>query len=261
MAPIKVTIWNEYRHEKKHPTVQRVYPNGIHAPIQEYLEKEGFQVRVGKLDDKDQGLPQKVLDDTDVLIWWGHTAHGEVKDALVDRIQARILAGMGLIVLHSAHMSKIFMRMMGTSCGLVWREVHEMEKLWVVNPYHPISAGLDAVIELEHEEMYGECFDVPPPEEIVFISWFEGGEVFRSGCTWHRGRGKIFYFRPGHEVYPTYHNKDILHVIANAVRWAKFEGNTDAAGIGRAQNQPFHLAPISEKKYDAAPMEHPKENM
>ncbi len=261
MSPINVTIWNEFRHEKEHKTVQKVYPKGIHAPIKEYLEKEGCQVRVGTLDDKDQGLPQKVLDDTDVLIWWGHMAHKEVKDELVDRIQARILAGMGLIVLHSGHESKIFRRMMGTSCGLVWREDHEMENLWVVNPYHPISAGLEPVIVLDHEEMYGECFDVPPPEEIVFISWFEGGEVFRSGCTWHRGRGKIFYFRPGHEMYPTYHDKDILHVIANAVRWAKFDGNTETRGIGKTQSQPFHIAPISEKKYDAEPMEHPKENM
>ncbi len=136
-------------------------------------------------------------------------------------MQQRVLNGMGLIVLHSGHFSKIFKTLMGTSCDLKWREADEKERLWVVAPSHPIVEGIGEYIELEKEEMYGEHFDIPVPEELIFTSWFEGGEVFRSGCAYTRGSGKVFYFRPGHETYPTYHNKNIQRVIINAVRWAK----------------------------------------
>ena len=158
--------------------------------------------------------------ETDVLIWWGHKAHEEVRDETVNRVQARVLHGMGLVVLHSGHHSKIFKRLMGTSCNLIWRVADEVERIWVVAPSHPIATGLDRYIELDREEMYGEFFDVPPPEELVFLSWFPGGEVFRSGCCYTRGSGKIFYFRPGHESYPTFYNADVRKVIANAVHWA-----------------------------------------
>ena len=161
-----------------------------------------------------------MLAETDVLTWWGHMAHGAVSDAVVDRVHARVLAGMGLIVLHSGHLSKIFVKLMGTSCQLRWREASDNERLWVVDPSHPIAEGLGLYIDLEHEEMYGEHFDIPAPEALVFVSWFKGGEVFRSGCCYSRGRGKIFYFRPGHESFPTYFNADVRHVIANAARWA-----------------------------------------
>lgn len=226
---INVTIWNEGRHEQKHEAVQKVYPKGMHGAIAEHLNKSpDLKARVALLDDDaEHGLSQEVLDKTDVLTWWGHMAHKDVKDEIVDRVQKRVLDGMGLIVLHSGHYSKIFKRMMGTTGNLRWREVHEVERLWVVNPYHPISAGIETSFELR-EEMYGEYFDIPEPDELVFISWFEGGDVFRSGCTWHRGKGKIFYFRPGHETYPTYHNANVLRVIENAVRWAKFAGSSTA---------------------------------
>ena len=147
-----------------------------------------------------------------------------VLDATVDRVQARILAGMGLVVLHSGHFSKIFRRMMGTTCNLKWREIGEKERLWVVDPAHPIAEGLSEYFELPHTEMYGEHFDIPQPDQLVFISWFEGGEVFRSGCCWHRGMGKIFYFRPGHETFPIYHNETVLRVIYNGIRWAAPSG-------------------------------------
>jgi trehalose utilization protein len=226
--PLRVTVWNENRHEQQgdHPA-SRVYPHGIHGAIAEYLrEQPGLEVRTATLDEPDQGLPAAVLDNTDVLTWWGHAAHQDVSDALVDRIQARVLAGMGLIVLHSAHFSKIFKRLMGTSCELQWREANDHERIWVVEPGHPIAAGLPPYIELEHEEMYGERFDIPAPETLVLLSWFSGGEVFRSGCCYTRGLGKIFYFRPGHESFPTYYDPRVRQVIGNAVRWAAPAGGT-----------------------------------
>lgn len=219
-AQVRITVWNEYRHEQKNPKVAAVYPEGIHAAIAAPLREQGFEVRTATLDEPEHGLKEEVLGATDVLVWWGHMAHNDVRDEIVDRVQKRVLEGMGLVVLHSGHFSKIFKRLMGTSCDLKWREGDDRELLWVVAPEHPIAAGLDQVITIEHEEMYGEHFDVPPPETLVFISWFSGGEVFRSGCCYTRGAGKIFYFRPGHETLPTYHHPDVQRVIANAARWA-----------------------------------------
>ena len=239
MSEIKVTIWNEFVHEKKHEEVAKVYPDGIHEVIAEYMRTQpGFTVRTAWLAQPEHGLTQEVLDDTDVLLWWGHMAHDQVADEIVDRVQKRVLDGMGLIVMHSGHFSKIFRRMMGTSCGLTWREAGEKERLWVVNPNHQITQGLGQYIELEHTEMYGEVFDIPEPDELLFVSWFQGGEVFRSGACWHRGRGKIFYFRPGHETFPIFYNEEIRKVLGNAVRWAKFEGNTESVGINVCPNVP-----------------------
>ncbi|OLS40559.1 ThuA domain-containing protein [Bacillus sp. MRMR6] len=218
---VKVTVWNENRHEQKNPVVRDIYPSGIHGAIASFLKAEGIEAGTATLDQPEHGLTDEVLAGTDVLIWWGHLAHGEVKDEIVQKVQQRVLDGMGLIVLHSGHFSKIFKALMGTSCDLKWREADEKERLWVVSPSHPITEGISEYIELEKEEMYGEHFDIPQPDELIFTSWFEGGEVFRSGCTYTRGNGKVFYFRPGHETYPTYHNKEIQRVIINAVNWAK----------------------------------------
>lgn len=218
---IRVTVWNEFRHEKKNEKVAQIYPEGIHGAIARYLRTQSdLNVRTATLDETDHGLTDEVLAATDVLTWWGHGAHKEVRDDVVDKVHARVMEGMGLICLHSAHFSKIFRRLMGTTCNLKWREAGERERIWVIDLAHPIAEGLGEYFEIPHAEMYGEPFDIPQPDELVFVSWFQGGEVFRSGCCFHRGRGKVFYFRPGHETHPIFHQAEVLKVMANAVRWA-----------------------------------------
>ncbi|WP_299093851.1 ThuA domain-containing protein [uncultured Metabacillus sp.] len=217
----KVTVWNENRHEQKNQVVREIYPAGIHGAIAEFLQADNYEVKTATLDEPEHGLTEEVLNHTDVLVWWGHLAHHEVSDEIVERVQQRVLDGMGLIVLHSGHFSKIFKRLMGTSCDLKWREADDKERIWVVDPSHPIAEGIGEYIEIEKEEMYGEHFDIPAPDELIFTSWFEGGEIFRSGCVFKRGNGKIFYFRPGHETYPTYHNEQVQQVIKNAVKYVK----------------------------------------
>ncbi len=230
---INVTIWNEFRHEVEDAEVARIYPGGIHAAIAEgFGQHPEISVRTATLDQVDHGLDDEVLRTTDVLIWWGHRAHQEVSDETVDRVQARVLEGMGLVVLHSGHHSKIFKRLMGTTCNLKWRESTDKERIWVVSPSHPIVTGIPEYFEIEREEMYGEHFDIPDPDELVMISWFTGGEVFRSGCCYHRGQGKIFYFRPGHETYPTYFNETVRKVIANAVHWTAPDANRPSPEYG-----------------------------
>lgn len=224
----RVTVWNEARHEKSNPDIARLYPAGIHGAIAKGLRDGGFtSVQTATLDQEEHGLTADVLAQTDVLFWWGHMAHDDVRDEIVERVHQRVLEGMGLVVLHSGHYSKIFKRLMGTTCELRWREIGEKERLWIVNPAHPIAAGMKPYFEIAHEEMYGEHFDVPAPDELVFISWFQGGEVFRSGCCYYRGKGKIFYFRPGHETYPTYYEAEVLHVLRNAALWASPTGGPE----------------------------------
>ena len=219
---IRVTVWNEYLHELEDSAVGEIYPKGIHGAIGEFLGTEAdMQIRLAALRDAEHGLTVEVLQHTDVLIWWGHRAHHEVEDAIVDRVHQRVLEGMGLIILHSGHFSKIFRRLMGTSCCLRWREAGEKQRLWVIEPGHPIAEGLAPYFEIPHTEMYGERFDIPEPDTLVFVSWYTGGEVFRSGCCYNRGHGKVFYFAPGHETYPIYYQKEVQQVITNAVRWAQ----------------------------------------
>ena len=217
----RVTVWSEFRQEHTDPPVAAIYPDGMHVAIADGLRAaSGFEVRTGTLDEPSQGLPPDVLDTTDVLTWWGHVAHDDVSDEVLDRVHARVLGGMGLVVLHSGHFSRIFKRLMGTTCDLKWREDGRRERLWVVDPSHPIAEGLGESFVLPEEEMYGEHFDIPAPDELVLVSWFEGGEVFRSGATWRRGRGRVVYLRPGHETHPTYFDPNIRRLIANACGWA-----------------------------------------
>ncbi len=219
--PIRTLVWGENVHEQKNKIVADNYPEGMHNQIAKLLASDSNIVtKTTTLQEPEHGCTVEALAETDVLIWWGHAAHGQVEDEIVERIAKRVWEGMGLIVLHSGHFSKIFKRLMGSPCALHWREAGERERLWVTNPGHPIAKGLPAYFELEMEEMYGEPFSVPEPLETVFVSWFQGGEVFRSGLTYRRGAGNVFYFRPGHETYPTYHDDTVGLVLRNAVNWA-----------------------------------------
>ena len=217
---IRVTIWNEFRHEKKRADVKAVYPDGIHMALAKGLAADDLQIRTATLDDPEQGLSDEVLDSTDVLMWWGHAAHNEVTDENVKRIVARVQCGMGLVVLHSGHYSKLFKAICGTSCSLKWREAGERERLWCIEPFHPIAQGVPETFVVPQTEMYGERFDIPGDAKVIFMSWYEGGEVFRSGITLERGYGKIFYFSPGHESFPIYYQPEVLKVIGNGIRWA-----------------------------------------
>ena len=218
---MNILIWNENRHEKLNEKVAEIYPEGIHGQLKSFIEEEDVVVETATLDEENHGITKEKLANTDVLLGWGHLAHHEVSDEVVELIHERVLEGMGLVVLHSGHFSKIFKKLMGTTCDLKWREVGEKERMWVVQPSHPIVEGIGEYIEIEEEEMYGEHFDIPAPDELVLVSWFEGGEVFRSGCVYYRGQGKIFYFRPGHETFPTYYHEDVQKVIKNAGIWAR----------------------------------------
>lgn len=222
---VQVTVWNEFRSETKHERGRELYPDGIHAELAGLLEEAGHDVRTATLEEPEHGLTDDVLETTDVMLWWGHEAHDEVDDEIVEKVRQRVLDGMGLLVLHSAHCSKIFKALMGTTGTLKWRDTRltdgERERVWIVESGHPIVEGLDEeYIDIPQAEMYGERFDIPAPDTLVTISWFEGGEVFRSGCCYQRGKGRVFYFRPGHETYPVYKQDDIRTVLANAVEWA-----------------------------------------
>ena len=245
---INAVVWGENVHEQSNADVRSLYPDGMHTLIASALNThEGISATTATLQDPEHGLQQAVLDQTDVLLWWGHAAHGDVSEEVVSRVQQRVWEGMGLVALHSAHFSKIFKRLMGTPCSLTWREAGEKERIWVINPSHPIAAGLEPFFELPHSEMYGEPFVVPEPLETVFTSWFEGGEVFRSGMTWQRGAGRVFYFGPGHETYPIYHDTNVQMVLSNAVRWAA-SAEPARKGIEQAPNRPLSdaLEPIEQ---------------
>jgi trehalose utilization protein len=244
---VRITIWNEFIHEKSDRTVAEVYPDGLHRTIADGLTEHlgaSAHIRTATLDMAEHGLSEAVLDETDVLLWWGHAAHDRVDDRIVERVQQRVLGGMGLVALHSAHGSKIFRRLMGTSCMLRWREAGERERLWIVDPSHPIVHGIEGeFFELPRVEMYGEFFDIPAPDELILVSWFEGGEVFRSLCTFRRGAGKIVYFRPGHETYPIYYDRNVRSILAGAAVWA---GAAGAAYVGTGRNIADPLSPIAD---------------
>ncbi len=242
---IKVTIYNEYVQENMDVMPDEQFPANVPDHIRQMFRENAYKIKelhngaihntlrdllledneievrhIATLDMYDCGLTKDVLDDTDVLVWWAHVAHDRVPDEIAERVRDYVLRGMGFIALHSAHPSKPMQKILGTSGRLQWRE-NDFCRVWNVNPTHPIAQGLPQYFELETEEMYGEFFDIPKPDDLVFISWFAGGEVFRSGCTWNRGLGKVFYFQPGHETNPSYYNPCVRQIIRNAVKWAK----------------------------------------
>lgn len=239
---IRAVVWNENVHETTNAGVAKLYPDGIHGAIAAALNTAGgITATTATLQEPEHGLTAARLAETDVLLWWGHAAHGDVSDEVVERVAEAVWGGMGLILLHSAHFAKIFKRLMGSPCNLTWREAGERERLWVTSRNHPIAAGIGDFFELENEEMYGEPFGVPEPLETVFVSWFQGGEVFRSGLTYKRGAGNVFYFRPGHETYPTYHDANVQRVLCNAVKWA-YNPAARIADVNDAPNVPVETA-------------------
>ena len=240
----RIAIWNEWRHERTRPEIAAIYPEGIHGAVARGIAAPDFEIATATLDEPEQGLPDTLLEAIDVLFWWGHLAHEEVRDSLVDRVQRRVLDGMGLVVMHSGHHSRIFRRLMGTSCNLTWREFEggERERVWTIAPSHPIAEGIGGHIEIPHSEMYGEPFDIPQPDKVIFLSWFQGGEVFRSGCCYYRGRGRVFYFSPGHESFPIYHHPQVHRVLANAARWAT--PGHDSGARFENRERPMPLEPL-----------------
>ena len=217
---IRVLVWNEFQHEKTQEAVKKIYPDGMHTVIKEFLEcEEDITVKTATLDDENCGITDEILAQTDVLLWWGHCYHDKVPDEVASAVQRAVLKGMGFIPLHSAHHSKPFKLLMGTTCNLSWREDGDFERIWILDHSHPITTDLGRYIYLEHEETYAEPFGIPEPDKLLMIGSYEGGEVFRSGCVYRRGNGRIFYFQPGHESFPTYYNKDVQKVLVNAVRW------------------------------------------
>ncbi len=245
---MKITVWNEFRHERENDDIRALYPNGMHACIADFLKKAGNEVTLAALDDPECGLSENILNETDVLFWWGHLHHMDVPDEIVQKVYERVMNGMGLVCLHSAHNSKIFKKLVGTNAGkLKWRESDDREILWNVAPGHPITRGIGDRIDIEHEETYGEHFMIPTPDELIFISWFSGGEVFRSGCVFNRGLGKIFYFRPGHEAVPTYYHPDVQRVLINAAEYVcpkKLEKNLTYGHIQRSLDTTDNCIPF-----------------
>lgn len=245
---IKVIVWGENVHEQNDEKVQNIYPDGMHNCIADGLNiDDDIDAKTVTLQEPEHGLSTELLNNTDVLIWWGHIAHDKVNDKIVDRVHARVLEGMGIIILHSAHYSKIFRKLLGTTCSLRWREAGELERIWVCDPGHKIAQGIDRFIELPQSEMYGEPFQIPPPDEIIFTSWFQGGETFRSGVTYKRGNGKLFYFSPGHETYPIYHQKPIKLILKNAVKWAYQENRVWLDNYTQSPSDPIETI-SSDKK-------------
>jgi trehalose utilization protein len=228
VSALRIVVWNENIHETRGDEgVRRHYPDGIHTVIADGLRAElGEQVEVSTttLAEPEHGLTEEVLSSTDVLLWWGHIGHDQVQDVVVDRVHRHVLAGMGIIVLHSGHYSKIFRRLLGTTASLKWRNARERELIWTVAPGHPIAEGIPNPVIIPEQEMYGEFFDIPTPDELIFISSFAGGEVFRGGVTYRRGLGKLFYFSPGDQEYPVYHHPDIRRLLRKGVRWAAPSG-------------------------------------
>ncbi len=236
-SPLRVTVWDENK-----PHIEEYYPAGIRGAVADAIKGDGVEVTIAHLDEPDQGISEDLLENTDVLVWWGHARHGEVDDELAAKIKQRVHhGGMGLVVLHSGHYSKPFRATLDCTGHLKggWRESDDTEEITVCAPWHPIAEGVSN-FTLEAEEMYGGPFGTPPVEVLIFQSFFpKGGEVFPCGAVWTvgdgvdldftsgpgngvgqgKGIGRVFYFRPGHETYPTYFHSEVKTIIRNGVLW------------------------------------------
>jgi trehalose utilization protein len=216
----RVIVWSEGTAPKN------VYPQDINTAIAEGLQPlKGWDVATASINETDQGLPEDVLNGASVLIWWGHERHGDVKDELVARIVKRVHDdGMGFIATHSAHYSKALKAILGTPCGWKGGYVDDGSKVELVvkAPGHPIAHGVKN-FELPHTERYGDPFEVPTPETLIFdgIYTLPNGTTqnAQQGMVWTIGKGRVFYFQPGHEGYPIYFQEPIRQIFRNGVQW------------------------------------------
>lgn len=214
--PIRVLVWSEFSEPKE------VYPHGIHGAVADALNKlDGVTAATATLDDADQGVSEAALAGADVLAWFGHVKHGAVTDVSVDRIVKHVKErGMGFLGLHSTHFAKPFKALMETECS--WRTYVEDGKsaeIHVWDASHPIAQGVPNFV-IPKEEWYGEPYKVPPPDSVVLVGLYtDRREIARDGMTWTAGKGRVFYFRPGHETFPIYFMPEVQKILGNAARW------------------------------------------
>lgn len=215
-SSVRVLAWSE------HTAPKAVFPDDINNAVAGALcEDPQLTVTTAELVDPGDGVPEEVLASTDVLVWWGHLLHGRVTDAAVARIAAQVRdGGMGFVALHSAHMSKPFTTLIGDDGRLGGVALDGgKETITVRTPDHPVAQGVSDFV-IGKEESYDEEFGCGHPDTVVFHSAFENGQQFRSGLAYRIGAGRVFYFRPGHEEYPTLFLPEVKQIIRNAVRWA-----------------------------------------
>lgn len=228
-APVArtVVVWSEGTASVDRGS-REVYPNDINSAIADGLkplEAEGWKIVKAGLGDPDQGISDELLNRTDVLVWWGHKKHGEVSNDLVAKIDARVREGrMGFISTHSSHFAKPYRKLMGTPCS--WREYKTdgtSVEIIVKDPSHPICKGVKN-FKLPKIERYGEPFAVPTPESVpldgIYTKPDGSTEPGRMGLCWTVGKGRVFYFTPGHETYDDYFRPEVRQILLNAVVWA-----------------------------------------
>jgi len=274
--PVKVVVWDEQQ-----PAQKQAYSSFLGNSVAEHLGAQpGISVRSVNINDPGQGLAGGVLDDCQVLIWWGHVRHAEISAETGRSIVERIKDGkLSLVALHSAHWSTPFVEAMNERTRLdvvgkfhsegnerleitfvspaqrymvpkadarvtpyvSWRKfpdglakatVHlplccfpayrgdgKPSRVTLLKPDHPIAQGIPKEFEIPQTEMYDEPFHVPQPDEVILEERWAAGEWFRSGAVWKLGKGRVFYFRPGHETYPIYKQPIPLKIMTNSVRW------------------------------------------
>ena len=251
MTKLRVTVWSEVIDPVLEPRAVTYYPDDINVYLAEFLSIEhDFEVRTANLRQKENGLSQEILNDTDVLVWWSHLYDDQVSDETAQRVAETVLNGMGILFLHASLGSKPAKILLGTNSNTgKYREIGEKEKIWVVDRSHPVVDGMEKeYIEIPASEMYGEPYGIPTPDDIVFISWFEGGEVLRSGVDWKKGAGKVFFFAPGHEEFPVYYHSEIQKAVKNIVRWLKPVKGPEITFQGEVESLEIIKNPVKKEK-------------